>query len=248
MTSVRIGSNGPFWSLGFEVWYYVLFGVAIFMRGWRRWMMLGIGALLVGPGIVLLSPVWAVGVGLHWVLARDIRVNSQRVYPLISSVVLTVAPVIIYLICRETNLEDQLRTMMMNSIGAKTVNELRYAGDFVWWWILALMIAAHLAGMFTLIKRVPDQFFERIGAPVRWLAMASFSIYLIHYPVLQFLDAVIPVRPDGDFMRAATLFIATAAIIFVFAELFERRLDIFRATMRRLMPGMIVRPTVAPSR
>jgi len=29
-------SNVPVWSLGFEAWFYALFGVFIFLRGWKR--------------------------------------------------------------------------------------------------------------------------------------------------------------------------------------------------------------------
>jgi peptidoglycan/LPS O-acetylase OafA/YrhL len=28
-------SNVPYWSLSYEVWYYVIFGIALFARGWR---------------------------------------------------------------------------------------------------------------------------------------------------------------------------------------------------------------------
>jgi peptidoglycan/LPS O-acetylase OafA/YrhL len=62
---VSVGSMLPYWSLGYEVWYYVLFGVAIFAP--RRWRAPGIAAvlLLVGPRIAVMFPLWLLGVGAY---------------------------------------------------------------------------------------------------------------------------------------------------------------------------------------
>ena len=38
-SSIRPFSNGPFWSLGYEAWYYAIFGVWTFTRGRRRLVM-----------------------------------------------------------------------------------------------------------------------------------------------------------------------------------------------------------------
>jgi peptidoglycan/LPS O-acetylase OafA/YrhL len=56
-------TNTPFWSLGYEAWYYVLFGVAVFMRaGGLKWLALGAAAVVAGPKVLLLLPVWLAGV------------------------------------------------------------------------------------------------------------------------------------------------------------------------------------------
>ena len=49
---ILTGNNGPYWSLSYEVAYYALFGVAIFVRGYGRWLVLGVIALLAGPRIL----------------------------------------------------------------------------------------------------------------------------------------------------------------------------------------------------
>ena len=55
------GTLLAYWSLGFEVWYYVIFGVAAFASG--RWRIVGVAALLllVGPKIVAMFPLWLMG-------------------------------------------------------------------------------------------------------------------------------------------------------------------------------------------
>jgi peptidoglycan/LPS O-acetylase OafA/YrhL len=54
-------SDLPFWSLNYEAWYYVLFAAAIFLQGRRRITALIVAALLAGPKILLLFPVWLMG-------------------------------------------------------------------------------------------------------------------------------------------------------------------------------------------
>ena len=51
-------SLSPYWSLNFEVWYYVLFGAAIYLQGKRRMIVLGALMLFVGPKLWLLLPGW----------------------------------------------------------------------------------------------------------------------------------------------------------------------------------------------
>src|SRR5271157_507292 len=56
------GSDIPFWSLNYEVWYYVLFAAATFLQGRRRTVALIGAALLAGPKVLLLFPIWLAGV------------------------------------------------------------------------------------------------------------------------------------------------------------------------------------------
>ena len=56
--------NPPYWSLCYEVWFYALFAVATFMEGWKRMAWLAALALVAGPNVLLLLPVWLIGVAL----------------------------------------------------------------------------------------------------------------------------------------------------------------------------------------
>jgi peptidoglycan/LPS O-acetylase OafA/YrhL len=58
-------SNGPVWSLGFEAWFYALFGAFIFSRGWKRVGLVCLVGLIAGPKILLLFPSWLLGVWLY---------------------------------------------------------------------------------------------------------------------------------------------------------------------------------------
>ena len=67
---VPIGSNIPYWSLGYEVWYYALFGCALFVP--RRWAIVGCLAIAVflGPGIIILFPLWLAGAATYQVIEK----------------------------------------------------------------------------------------------------------------------------------------------------------------------------------
>ncbi|MEX0827705.1 MAG: acyltransferase family protein, partial [Haliea sp.] len=55
----------PYWSLNFEVWYYVLFGALFYLRGLLRILVFGAVFLAVGFKLWLLWPVWLAGVWLY---------------------------------------------------------------------------------------------------------------------------------------------------------------------------------------
>ena len=58
-------SDIPVWSIGFEFWYYVFFGVIIFAPEKWRYIAVSVVALLAGPRILLLFPIWLLGVADH---------------------------------------------------------------------------------------------------------------------------------------------------------------------------------------
>lgn len=74
----------------------------------------------------------------------------------------------------------------------------------------------------------------RYPAKLRWLAGGSFSLYLVHYPVLQVLAALglaIETLAGDALLPGLTL-----AICYGFAAVFERRLPTIRQALKRLWP------------
>ncbi|MFP5248199.1 MAG: acyltransferase family protein, partial [Acidobacteriota bacterium] len=56
------GINLPFWSLGYEAWYYLLFGIIFFSPQRLRWIAATFAVLAAGPKITALFPLWLAGV------------------------------------------------------------------------------------------------------------------------------------------------------------------------------------------
>lgn len=215
---VRLGSNGPYWSLSYEAAYYALFGIAVYTQGARRWIWLCVGALIAGPNVLLLLPCWLLGVGLQRALARG-RLPGRGF-----ALVLAMAPVALYAAALAVELPHALSTLYPAASWG-----LRFSDEFVWNTLLATLVTAHLAGMAALSANGAT----RLERPVRWLAGGSFSLYLVHYPALQFFAAA--GIAGAGLVSDAGLVIVTCAFCYVFAALFERPLDRWREAMRLLV-------------
>lgn len=63
--SLRWFSNGPMWSIAYEFWYYTLFGLATYLRGSSRTLLMVGAILLTGWKVLLLAPVWISGVIIY---------------------------------------------------------------------------------------------------------------------------------------------------------------------------------------
>jgi peptidoglycan/LPS O-acetylase OafA/YrhL len=69
----------PYWSLSYEVWYYILFGCFFFTRKMTRFILTSIVLLIMGYKLWLLLPVWLSGVLLFRMQ------NCVKVSPLVAS-------------------------------------------------------------------------------------------------------------------------------------------------------------------
>jgi peptidoglycan/LPS O-acetylase OafA/YrhL len=74
--SVQFFSNVPYWSISYEVAYYILFGVSFFLIG-----------LLAGPKILLLLPIWLLGAWVYRSRWHDNITRRTAVLALIGSCV-----------------------------------------------------------------------------------------------------------------------------------------------------------------
>ena len=215
----RLGTNGPFWSLSYEAAYYALFGIAVFARGARRWALLAAGAMIVGINVLLLAPCWLLGV---WVQRR---IMAGRLPTGGSAAALALAPAALYALALAVDVPGAL------SLGrAALAWELRFSDEVLWNSLLAVLVAAHLAGMAGLLAKAGA---GRGEAAIRWLAGGSFSLYLMHYPLLQALAAL---GLSGPGLGHDLLLLgSTCALCFAFAALFERPLGRWRALASALL-------------
>jgi peptidoglycan/LPS O-acetylase OafA/YrhL len=205
------GSDGPYWSLSFEVWYYVGFGVFVFFPARWRWVGAAAVAAIVGPKIALMFPVWLMGVATYRLCGRR-RITRRLGWFLL------VAPLPAYMALQCVTIAGPQPFMplagwaSMMSIGHN--------------YILGALFSIHLLGFNT----VSDAFtsgLERIAKPIRWIAGTTFSIYLVHLPTMFLLAAISPFA-RGSAANAGFLVAGAVATCLVFAALFERPKDFWR--------------------
>lgn len=63
---------GAYWSLGYEVWYYVFFATLYFFAGWKRVVFCVFVLAIMGHKLLLLLPVWLSGVLLFHLINRSL--------------------------------------------------------------------------------------------------------------------------------------------------------------------------------
>jgi len=223
------GGNSPYWSLGYEAWYYAIFASFIFAPARYRWGLAALLVLIAGPKILLLAPSWLLGVWL-WSFIKQGGHNSLT--PAIA-LALTIAPIVIYVIAHMGLWHQHLIALTYDHLGEDLFRKLSSSDSFIWAACLGLLVTAHLIGVFALLNQrsaKPAQA-GAFDKTIRWLAGGSFALYLVHFPVLNLLAAYLP-GDALDLWRQITLLAGAVVVSYVFAELTERRRPALRQWMR----------------
>lgn len=203
---IPIGSMLPYWSLGFEVWYYAFFGVAYFCAPRVRALLLLLLFLIAGPRIVLLFPIWLMGYVAY-------RYSMRDQIPIAIGLPALLISLIGYLFY-QIQLKDWL-------IQVDVLASMTGVDYFMQRYVVGMLFSLHLIGFCWLSTHL-GSCFTRVERPIRWLAGATFTIYLLHLPVAQFMTAVIPWEP-AEWQTRAIMLIATPMVMFLLAEVTERK-------------------------
>jgi peptidoglycan/LPS O-acetylase OafA/YrhL len=202
--SITTFSNGPYWSIGYEVWYYVAFGLWAFLpRHWGRWVLVGL-AFLVGPKIVLMAPIWGLGVLLyHWRQLNHISVLQGW-----ALVVVSTAGIVAF---HQANLMWRSAALLKELVGAHWYPLYTYSRFFMGDYLLGALVFLHFAG----IRRVSGQLAPVLfwaQRPIRYLAGYTLSLYLLHQPLFLFWAAVLRGDPNGYTYWAMTTALVAVSV------------------------------------
>jgi peptidoglycan/LPS O-acetylase OafA/YrhL len=218
---VNPSSNGPFWSLGYEFWYYALFGIWIFVRarGAKFHLLAGI-PLFIGPKILLLLPAWAVG-------AMAFHAGKTWQFSYRGSLMLLVATGMV--VVAALVFEDQFSV----SDGRLDVAPLYFSTNFVADNIFAVTVAANFCAC-ALFSRHLTKNFEphREVKFIHWMASHTFSLYVYHMPILWFIRAVTKYDPHS-LPAVLTAMTVTLLIIAGLSKVTEERHVELRMWLRR---------------
>ncbi|MGJ8602577.1 MAG: acyltransferase family protein [Marivita sp.] len=223
---IRLGTNGPLWSLSYEAAYYVIFAAAFFLTGIRRVAVLALLVVLVGPRVLLLMPAWLLGVVVwNWVASGGVdrlSLGKARLFAL-------GAP-LFYVICQATDVPAALAAQTAQAFQPNHYRAvLGFSDEFVWNAMIGIMTAVHIMGMARVLQASKLE-----SMRIRWWAGASFSIYVTHYPALHLIDAVFP---QETLARDGLLLLGSIMVGLIFAAVFERRI----AGLRHCLLGILDR-------
>jgi peptidoglycan/LPS O-acetylase OafA/YrhL len=206
------GSNGPYWSLGFEVWYYIAFGIYLFAPRQYRWPALLAVLAFIGPKVALMFPTWLMGVGIY-------RFCQRRVLPKATGWLMFSLS---FLLLAAYQLIPHSPLFAVTALSLSSDRLMGTAQDY----FLAVVFSINIVGFIT----ISDTFaplLKPCAKAIRWLAGSTFTVYLMHLPIMHLLATLSP-WPQASPWRLVLLLAATPLACLAFAEAFERRKNTWR--------------------
>jgi peptidoglycan/LPS O-acetylase OafA/YrhL len=228
-TVTHVGTMGPYWSLGFEVPYYLAFGAWMFLPTGYAGKILAMFALVMffGPRIATYFPLWLLGVACQQAMVKAARTSQTDPRPMLWTGV-TIATLVLLVVWRLVNYhaEQRLRIGIPREFAA---GELR---PIIYFYGLGVLLAIHLLA-FSRLPHKATRLLMRLEKPIRWLAGATFSLYLLNLPAIICFKAVLSGMPAGN-AKTSLVMILTLCLSLAVAAIFERRKYLWREALGRL--------------
>ena len=223
---------GPYWSLGYEVLYYVLFGVLFYLRGVRRVLAAGSLLLFVGPKLWLLLPVWGSGVLLyHWQKGHG---TGRR-----AALAGWIGTLLLLALFKLSGSDVFLR-MLARAHWPFAALPLRSADRFLADYVVCVLVL----GNFWCAKSVGFAGLLRVERVIRGVAAYTFTLYLVHALVMS-LWVVLYRHDQGSALDIAGLSALIVLATWLVGQLTERRKawfqGLFEGMAQRLRPVGAVR-------
>jgi len=231
--SVTFLSNIPFWSIAYEWWYYILFGLATFTPGRWRWPTVIGAGLLIGPKVLLLLPIWLSGVVLYrW---KYMAQRSAGFYAAL--LVLSTLGIVAFHQASYPSFPGQ---WLRDVVGSYWFRELAFSKNFLSDYVLCALVWMNFAGM-RFFAPLLAPVLHPLEKPIRAAASCTFTLYLLHQPAMLFWNAVLHTQEPGwpKWWLVTTLMAVTVAVV---GHLTEQRRDHLRAMLQRLLEWRLPRP------
>lgn len=211
----------PYWSLSYEVWYYVLFGVTYYLTGVKRTVILTGVLLLVGFKLWLLIPVWLSGAWLYeWSKSNVIPVGWAKAGWALS---------LLALCAFKTSGADEYLRVLGHAVwpftGLKLGSADRFLADYV--------VCAIVLTNFACARNMGFSWLRTLKRPVRAVSAYTFTLYLVHQLVLIVWKGFYPHDP-ASVADIAFLLLVVAAVTYVAGFVTERRKEAFERMFRGL--------------
>lgn len=183
LVSIQTFSNVPYWSLNYEVWYYISFACLAFAPRRIGWALFALCMVIMGPKIAMLAPIWWLGVWCYRTTLSD-RLSLGGAWIL---VVASFAGIVVYYQFGVAQFgSDVLESWLGKTLHGELAFSRKTLGDYY----LAIVVVAHFIGMRRVSPTIAPVILP-LARPIRWLASYTFVIYLCHQPLFLFYRAVL---------------------------------------------------------
>ncbi|OWK29950.1 acyltransferase family protein [Sphingomonas mucosissima] len=195
--------NPPFWSLCYEVWFYLIFGLCVFTQGRVRVLLVASASMFADAHILLLMPTWLVGVAtaLYWERIRFTHPGSMFVLALLG-----------FAVSQWSGLPHDV-VWVASQLGIN-LTELRFSTFFITDFPGAVCVGWALVALRQLAIDP-----TRLKPVARRFAGMSFTLYLTHWPLLVLLKSCVGGMPAS--VEIVGAFIIPVAFALLLAPLLE---------------------------
>jgi len=230
--------NEPFWTLSYEVFYYAMYGVLLYLGGARRWIWFVVLCILAGQHILLLLPLWLFGCLLHDLYQRF---RASQIVPFRLHAGFLAAGVAGYfglpLLVRLLIWAKNFATRFFLEHHHQPVN-LHWAYIY---YAIGVPLGFILLWSMLLLERVKVNDKTSVVRSIRTLSEATFPIYLIHFPLYVLIACLYPYDRHNSWFKLGML-----ALVLLISILLARPANQFKNYLRdimhkRFMPEKYVR-------
>lgn len=216
------GTNGPYWSLSFEVTYYLIAGLVLFFD---RRLAIPLSILILfaaGRTIAILFPLWLLGYGLYHVRLKTVATTYLRILSVVSLMLLFLTPLLVK-IFPENNWN------VFFPWGRSPFNRF-VIKDY----LAAIFLALHLLCIRDILSGVDGRASPKVADFIRWCGSLTFPLYLVHFPVLCFFGAISPFNNKTG-MHVLFLIFVTFAIVIAVTPFCDNLKNSMRDRLRLLL-------------
>jgi len=200
-------ANPPFWSLSYEILYYVLFGVLFYVKGIYKYFLSLLIIVIMGPSILLYLPIWLLGVYCY---------NHNKKTPVFSDkkafyIFLSSSLIFFFL-------TTEIATSSINNFSINLFPKELFkilippANNFLIDYLLALSLTVNIWSI-KYIKTSLFKYVHRYSSFIRRCSSYTFSLYLYHFPLLCLYAIVMPFEDTPILAIFASLILTPISIV-----------------------------------
>ncbi|MFT4100279.1 MAG: acyltransferase [Burkholderiaceae bacterium] len=217
--------NVPYWSLCYEVWFYIFFGVFVFTEGRTRWGLLFLAACVAGPAIIVLFPIWLMGARLAMLRADALSWGCFMAWTIFLGTVALI--VLIDVAGIDGSIQAALNGVMPGFW------RLRESQRFVTDYMIGFLVVLHIRSFISLQHGFQD-FFGRHRLFLARIAGFSFTLYLFHRPFTQVIGAYWS-ELNYSYIFSAAITLGILFFCWAISFLTERKSAILREKIKILL-------------
>jgi len=235
-------TNGPFWSLNYEVAYYALYGCAFYLTGGKRWFWIVAIALFVGPKTLLLFPVWLIGCLGHDLYQRwNAEGNAARYLNRAIAGMVVMAVVALAAIRLDHGLLSS--AIRMDTLLKAESEHLKLGSDGGALGFYAVAIFGGILFLRVLLS-VRTLKIQESARPVRllkFIAEGTFPIYLFHLPMYIMIAACLRYDHGSSIQKISIFFVVVTLCVLAGAPC-----NYIKRKLRKLTLRKRVTPELSP--